>query len=1148
MMQNDSMFFEQDPAQREARFLILLFVLMLVSVTGLQPACAQNTVKIYVSQDTIIKSSLEIIGDTVVNIASGKTLTLKENLVCNNTDTGCSLTIEGSGTMIVGTGLKSSSLTISEGTTLQVNNGSIEITNTFTNNGGIVKSANSAAGGNAVSAGSLVMTDGEISAAADKNAVYCTGNVEISGGKVTTDHRAFTIINSGASVMISGGTVDARELSQYRGYGIYASDSVTISSAAVNVYGSTFSVIHAENGDITIGDGAEVDANGSYDSSASYGISAEKGNITISGAKVKTSGFRSGIYAKAGNIAINGGADVSGYTHSSGYNDSIVIYAKNDITINQCKKVTADLGYLGIRAGSTVSISGCEVQASNKTGGIASDGSVIISGKANVTAAVTGISDQDSGNAIYAKDNCEISGSSEVTIGSSVISSARGIFAKTFSISGGKLTAKTEKGSHGLLISGAARIKDNAEVEIAGFEYGIESESESVTISSGKAAVEAGTTGIRASNADNNGKIEIKDSTVSVKANKDAVEADIVDISGGKVTAVSEQYGINAEDGGISLRWKNADDFIYASSYSGSTETGKRFIKYNGKPDAAVAPAGIVPAGVITDTTAIDGFTLRPMEGFCVLAYDGVQVREAAVTIGDSDHKTYCEYGTKDSVSLIPPVPAEEKWKKISAAAAGEPAKAINIDPKDFSVSMPEDDLIVRMANAAVSIDPIIPQIYTGSGIEPVVSVKEKKGSTEQVLTENTDYAVNYEDNRNAGDNSASAIVSGKGIYFGEETVKFTIKPKGVTVTAKPQTIEEGESIKTGTGQAELSGAAAGHMLSAVTLTADEAAGTISPSDAKIAENSVTGKGTEFPDPFPKNKTDHDVTHNYSITYRSGKLTVQAAISYQVTFTVVNGFWDDGTDEDIIVTLTGFEGDELKLSAANIPAAGNSPAEGYEAGSWDPVPEPNTAVTDDLTFTYTYTESEPEPEPETEPEPGINFFRIFAGCELPATGFSTLRHTVMPEQPQDLHYEPLQMRIQIPSLNVETELVTIPRKKNSWEVRWLDDGAGLLEGSALPGEGYAVVAAHNTLNDTEYGPFALLGTLKTNDLITVNAADESMRLFRVYANELVEPDGLAVIGATARQEAGSLILLTCENEGLNGEYLDRRAVFAKPVK
>lgn len=79
-------------------------------------------------------------------------------------------------------------------------------------------------------------------------------------------------------------------------------------------------------------------------------------------------------------------------------------------------------------------------------------------------------------------------------------------------------------------------------------------------------------------------------------------------------------------------------------------------------------------------------------------------------------------------------------------------------------------------------------------------------------------------------------------------------------------------------------------------------------------------------------------------------------ISYDVTFKVANGSWNDGTKKDKIVTLNGHEGDTLKLASEQIPEAGDKPDENCKAGSWDTAPSADTAITENTTYTYTYTD------------------------------------------------------------------------------------------------------------------------------------------------------------------------------------------------
>ncbi len=88
------------------------------------------------------------------------------------------------------------------------------------------------------------------------------------------------------------------------------------------------------------------------------------------------------------------------------------------------------------------------------------------------------------------------------------------------------------------------------------------------------------------------------------------------------------------------------------------------------------------------------------------------------------------------------------------------------------------------------------------------------------------------------------------------------------------------------------------------------------------------------------------------------KLEFIDPISAKVTFKVVNGSWNEGEGTEAAadknVALEGFEGDILKLSAEQIPAAGNKPDRAYKAGSWDVTPDTATSISEDTVYTYTY--------------------------------------------------------------------------------------------------------------------------------------------------------------------------------------------------
>ncbi|MCR5542819.1 MAG: Ig-like domain-containing protein [Eubacterium sp.] len=79
--------------------------------------------------------------------------------------------------------------------------------------------------------------------------------------------------------------------------------------------------------------------------------------------------------------------------------------------------------------------------------------------------------------------------------------------------------------------------------------------------------------------------------------------------------------------------------------------------------------------------------------------------------------------------------------------------------------------------NVTVSLSSVTPIVtvsdatYTGSVQQPAVTVKVG----EETLTENKDYTLSYSNNINAGNNTATVTVTGKGIYLGSVSKKFSI-------------------------------------------------------------------------------------------------------------------------------------------------------------------------------------------------------------------------------------------------------------------------------------------------------------------------------------------------------------------------------------
>ena len=78
----------------------------------------------------------------------------------------------------------------------------------------------------------------------------------------------------------------------------------------------------------------------------------------------------------------------------------------------------------------------------------------------------------------------------------------------------------------------------------------------------------------------------------------------------------------------------------------------------------------------------------------------------------------------------------------------------------------------------------------------------------------------------------------------------------------------------------------------------------------------------------------------------------------------------------------------------------------------------------------------------------------------------------------------------------------------------------------------------------EPGPFLELSALKDTDLIFVNGAKDASRTFVVYANEKFASDDIE--GLASYVKPGCMILITCEDESIEGGYINRRVIFAEP--
>jgi LPXTG-site transpeptidase (sortase) family protein len=158
---------------------------------------------------------------------------------------------------------------------------------------------------------------------------------------------------------------------------------------------------------------------------------------------------------------------------------------------------------------------------------------------------------------------------------------------------------------------------------------------------------------------------------------------------------------------------------------------------------------------------------------------------------------------------------------------------------------------------------------------------------------------------------------------------------------------------------------------------------------------------------------------------------------------------------------------------------------------------------------------------------------------LPDTGFAKGIKTLLGEQPADLRYNTTAVILEIPSLHVKIPIVGVPKKNGMWNVSWLGNQAGWLEGSAFPSwNGNSVLTGHVYLASGLPGPFVDLNGLKYGDKIIIHAYGQRYT-FAVQTNKLVNPDDKSVL---KHEEKPWLTLITCKDYDEKTDRYKKRVV------
>ena len=163
--------------------------------------------------------------------------------------------------------------------------------------------------------------------------------------------------------------------------------------------------------------------------------------------------------------------------------------------------------------------------------------------------------------------------------------------------------------------------------------------------------------------------------------------------------------------------------------------------------------------------------------------------------------------------------------------------------------------------------------------------------------------------------------------------------------------------------------------------------------------------------------------------------------------------------------------------------------------------------------------------------------------ELPATGFAQGRRASLPVQPAGKAYAGMGMTLEIPALEMAMPIVGVPQSANSWDVTWLGDNAGYLEGSAFPTwAGNTVLTGHVWDAFNQPGPFAQLKTLQYGDTLQIHAWGQTYT-YEVRESRLVTRRNVEAVFAP--EDYDWITLVTCElYNPFTGEYISRRMVRA----
>jgi LPXTG-site transpeptidase (sortase) family protein len=243
-----------------------------------------------------------------------------------------------------------------------------------------------------------------------------------------------------------------------------------------------------------------------------------------------------------------------------------------------------------------------------------------------------------------------------------------------------------------------------------------------------------------------------------------------------------------------------------------------------------------------------------------------------------------------------------------------------------------------------------------------------------------------------------------------------------------------------------------------------------------------------------------------------------AAVPGTAVITLTDGILAGDLSCTIVVAITGSNPGDYQNT---IPVGGL-------------IADPNTQNNEPATATLTITGNPIVEEPgdggarppSTSSPTVLNAQLPGTGFLIPVTGFKANAVTDMSTVTRETYTATGDVTLEIPGLRVSIPIVGVPKKNGTWNVSWLSNEAGWLEGTAFPSwSGNSVLTSHVYMSSGLPGPFVNLNKLKFGDKIIVHAYGQKY-IFEVQTNATVTPNDRSVM---KHEDKPWLTLITCKD-------------------